>query len=111
MDELKRIAGLMRRSGFTVEEGVERIRGFTGIVERSYVAGYKGVVKMRVAALPGGGYRVTVLASGPAATRSLAGTLEGMGGSVDIDDDLGRLIAVFKYASLEVVESVIRALS
>lgn len=108
--ELERIAKLMESRGFRVESGVERVLGFAGLVELSYIAGYRRGLKLRVAALPGGGYRVTLLATSGGHTQPLAGELERLGGSVEFDEELGRLIAVFKRVDVEVIESVINSL-
>ena len=105
---LARLARFMESRGFHVEEGIERINGFTGLIETRYVTGHKGEVKVRVSTLPSGGYRVTVLAVGSSATRSLADELEDLGGSVEFDEALERLMAVFKRVELGVAESVIR---
>ena len=107
MRPLERVALLLRSRGFSVEEGVERLRGFGGLVERLYVAGYKGGVKLRVTETPGGAFRVTVLVVGGDASREVAESLEHLGGSVDYDESLGRVLAVFKSVGVEVVEAVV----
>ncbi len=110
MRPLERVVMLMRSRGFSIEEGVERLKGFSGIVERVYVVGYKGEVKLRVTEATGDAFRVAVLIVGNSASREVAEFLELLGGSVDYDKSLGRVMAVFKSVGVEVIEAVIKRL-
>ncbi|MCE4602355.1 MAG: hypothetical protein F7B18_04145 [Desulfurococcales archaeon] len=107
---MKEVASRLRGLGFSVRiDGVEYVSLTGGRVreERLVAVSSDGLVKLTISTT-GGSYRLTVLAHGGRASRSLVDALEGLGGSVDYEED--RILAVFRLDSLAEARRIIEAI-
>ena len=107
---MEEIASKLRGLGFNVSlDGVEYATLTGGRVreDRLVAVSSDGLIKLTISTT-GGIYRLTVLAHGGRASRSLVDALEGLGASVDYEDD--RVLAVFRLGSLAEARRIIDAI-
>ena len=92
------ISAILEARGYRVSRVVERFRSLEGsMVERVKVLGFSsdGRVKVSIVGLEEG-LRLLIAVSGePGDLRSLAEDAEALGGSVELEEDVGRLYIVF----------------
>ncbi|MEB3773477.1 MAG: hypothetical protein GSR86_00945 [Desulfurococcales archaeon] len=101
------VSSYLERRGFNVQSGNARYVSLTGSLvdeARLVAVSSDGLLRITVSGGPDG-YRITVIARGSRASSRLARDLEGLGASVDHEEE--RLLAVFRCSDIAEVRRVL----